>query len=266
MNYWRRNWRLGGVALAMALFTTVATAADGTVVLAVSNNAVFLKVDGDKDDDWWLQTSTNLTTWSTLTNFGTLLSGNETNAPWRSAGTESTSPTYYRALQTDGLYDPGLFRTVSLIYTQANAAVFSNAMHVARATGSNIYLPLLWLDNGATNQHIGARFKGNSSYNGLRRSINLDIDFGITNADLMGFTTVNLNNANGDETVMREPIYFTVMSQYTPCPEGRCATSISTARSGACIRSSSRRTASLSRSGFPARTATAGARPTPAAE
>jgi spore coat protein CotH len=220
MNYWRRNWRLGGVALAMALFTTVATAADGTVVLAVSNHAVFLKVDGDKDDDWWLQTSTNLTTWRTLTNLGTLLSGNETNAPWRAAGTESTSPTYYRALQTDGLYDPGLFRTVSLIYTQANAAVFSNAMHVARATGSNIYLPLLWLDNGATNQHIGARFKGNSSYNGLRRSINLDIDFGITNADLMGFTTVNLNNANGDETVMREPIYFTVMSQYTPCPEG----------------------------------------------
>jgi len=188
--------------------------------MAISNNVVSLKVDGDKDDDWWMQGSTNLTTWTTMTNFGLLLSGNETNAPWRSAGAKAVDSTYYRALQTEGLYDPALFRTISLIYTQASAAVFSNAMHLARQYSTNIYLPMLWLDNGATNYHIGSRFKGNSSYSGLRRSINLDMDFGITNADLMGFTTVNLNNANGDETVMREALYFTVMSHYTPSPKG----------------------------------------------
>ena len=210
----------GGILLVIAVLTLTVQAGDGSVRFAISNNAVWLKVDGDRDDDWWLQSSTDLTTWTTLANFGTLLSGNETNAPWRSAGTKSTSPTYYRALQTAGLYDPTLFRTVSLTFTQANAAAFSNAMHLARASGNNMYLPMLWLDNGATNNHVGARFKGNSSYIGLRRSINLDMDLVITNADLMDFTTVNLNNAAGDETVMREPIYFTVMSQYTPCPEG----------------------------------------------
>ena len=35
-----------------------------------SGSNILLKVDGDKDDDWWLQSSTNLTTWTTLTNFG----------------------------------------------------------------------------------------------------------------------------------------------------------------------------------------------------
>jgi len=211
-----------GVGLAVILFTTGAGAADGSVVMAVSDNIVSLKVAGDKDDDWWMQSSTNLTTWTTINSFGTLLSGNETNAPWRSVGMQSNSPTYYRALRTAGLYDPTLFRTVSFVYTQANATAFSNAMHLARARGTNIYLPLLWLDNGATNQHVGARSKGNSSYDlgGPRKSINLDVDFVITNADLMDFTTVNLNNAAGDETVMREPIYFNVMSQYTPCPQG----------------------------------------------
>jgi hypothetical protein len=99
-----------------------------------------------------------------------LLSGNETNAVWRSAGTKADDSTYYRALQTEGLYDPTLFRTVSLIYTQANAGAFSNAMHLARQYGTNIYLPMLWLDNGATNYHIGSRFKGNSSYSGIRQS------------------------------------------------------------------------------------------------
>lgn len=218
------RWKVwGGIGYALASLT--APAADGSVVLTITNNTVSVKVAGDKDDDWWIQASTNLSEWTTLTNPGPVLSGNETNAVWRSLGAKGSGPTYYRALQTGGLYDHTLFRTVSLTYTQANAVLFSNAMHVARATGSNIYLPMLWLDNGATNQHIGARFKGNSSYGfgptgPLRKSINLDIDFVITNADLMDFTTVNLNNAFGDETVMREPIYFTVMSQYTPCPQG----------------------------------------------
>ena len=197
-----------------------ALAADGSVELKFSGSNVLLKVDGDKDDDWWLQTSTNLTTWTTLTNVGTILSGNVTNAPWRTAGTKASGPTYYRAKQTDGLYDTNLFRTISITYTQATAALFSNAMHLARQYDTNTYIPQLWLANGATNYHIGARFKGNSSYSGLRRSINFEFDYMVTNADLMGFQTINLNNANLDPTVMREALYFNVMGQYTPCPQG----------------------------------------------
>ena len=201
-------------------------AADGSVELKFSGSNVQLKVDGDKDDDWRMQASTNLTAWTTLTNFGTILSGNVTNAPWRTVGTKASVPTYYRAVQTEGLYDPSLFRTISLIYTQATVALFSNAMHLGRQYGTNVYLPLLWMDNGATNQHVGARWKGNTSYTGgpngavVRKSINLEFDYMVTNADLMSYSTVNLNNAAGDETVMREPLYFGVMSQYTPCPKG----------------------------------------------
>lgn len=197
-------------------------AADGSVQLKMSSGNVVLRVDGDKDDDWWIQSSTNLTSWTTLTNFGTLLSGNVTNAPWRSAGATTATPTYYRALQTGGLYDPALFRTLSIVYTQTTAVAFSNAMRLARQYDTNIYLPRLWVDNGATNYHIGARFKGNSSFDmgGPRKSINLTFDMVVTNGDLMRMETVNLNNAAGDETVMREPLFFNVMSQYTPCPRG----------------------------------------------
>lgn len=204
-----------------------AFAADGSVELQISGGNILLKVDGDKDDDWRVQTSSNLTTWTTLTNFGVILSGNEANAPWRTAGPLASGPTYYRAVQTAGLYDPSLFRTISITYTQANATAFSNAMHLARQYATNIYLPQLWMDNGATNHHVGARFKGNTSYTGgpmggapVRKSINLEFDHITAGEDLMGYTTVNLNNAAGDETVMREPLYFNVMSQYTPCPKG----------------------------------------------
>lgn len=202
-------------------------AADGAVVLEVSKlGVVRAKVDGDKDDDWRLQASTNLSRWTTLTNLPPMLSGNATNAVWRTLGTAGVAPTFYRGVKTEGLYDPSVFRTISITYTQATAAAFSNAMHLARQTERNIYLPSVWLDNGATNQQVGARFKGNTSYSGMggagpvRKSINLEFNFVITNADLMHFSTVNLNNAAGDETVMREPLYFGVMSQYTPCPRG----------------------------------------------
>ncbi|MGC3957821.1 MAG: CotH kinase family protein [Verrucomicrobiota bacterium] len=200
-------------------------AADGSVELRFPGSNVQLKVDGDKDDDWWLQTSTNLTTWTTLTNLGTLLSGNETNAPWRTVGTKGSVPTYYRALQTAGLYDPTIFRTVSMTFTQTSLTTISNLLTAARTYSSNVYAPMLTLDNGATNYHIGARFKGNTSFTmgGAKKSFNIEFDSVDTNANLMGYTTINLNNAAGDETIMREPLYFSVMSEYCCSPKAALA-------------------------------------------
>ena len=210
------------IAAALACVVSAARAGDGEVVLRLTNNAVQMKVGGDKDDDWWIQTSTNLTTWTTLTQFGALLSGNETNAPWRSAGVMGEGPQYYRALQTAGLYDPTLFRTISLTFTQA---AWGASLATARTTGNNITCSLLTLENGATNAGVGARYKGNTSYTmaGTKKSINLEFNWADTNADLMRYSTVNLNNAAGDETIMREPLFFTIMSQYTPCPKGTMA-------------------------------------------
>ncbi len=204
---------------------TAVRAADGSVEMQFSGNNVLLKVDGDKDDDWWLQSSTNLTTWTTLTNFGTLLSGNETNAPWRSVGAKASGPMFYRARQTFGLYDTNLLRTITLTYTQATLTTFTSALATARSTGLNVYCPQLTLDNGATNLSVGARFKGNTSYTGAgqKKSVNIEMDYMITNANLMGYSTLNLNNAQGDETVMREPIYFTLMSQYCCSPKAALA-------------------------------------------
>lgn len=200
-------------------------AADGSVELKFAGSNVQLKVDGDKDNDWWLQTSTNLTTWTTLTNLGPLLSGNETNAPWRTVGTKASVPTYYRAVQTAGLYDPMVFRTISMTFTQTSLTTISNLLTLARTYSTNVYAPMLTLDNGATNYHIGARFKGNTSFTmgGAKKSFNIEFDSISTNADLMGYTTINLNNSAGDETIMREPLYFTVMSEYCCSPKAALA-------------------------------------------
>jgi spore coat protein CotH len=208
------------VAALMFAVINPAEAADGSVGINISNNVVLLKVDGDKDDDWWIQSSTNLTTWTTLTNFGTLLSGNVTNAPWRSAGTKASVPTFYRAKQTLGFYDTNLLRTITISYTQATLTAFTQQLTAARTYSTNVYSPQMTLDNGATNLHIGVRYKGNTSFTGAgqKKSFNVEVDYILADANVMDYSTLNLNNANGDETIMREPIYFTLMAQYCCSP------------------------------------------------
>jgi hypothetical protein len=213
---------VGAAAVAVAAFVSATRAADGQIHLRVQGANTLMQVQGDPDDDWRLQTSTNLGTWTTVTNFGTLRSGAADNAPWRSLGGQTAPDAFYRALKTGGLYDPSLFRTVSLTFTQAN---WQTLLALGRNTGSNAYCSRVTLDNGATNTAIGARYKGNSSYDmsGTKKSINLEFDWVDTNADLMSYETVNLNNAAGDETIMREPLFFTIMSRYTPCPQAAMA-------------------------------------------
>src|SRR4051794_25758422 len=103
-----------------ALLATVSSGAsllcgaEGEIHLRTQGTNAFLQVEGDRDDDWRIEISNNLSTWIALTNFGTLLSGRTTNAPWRSAGANTNSHQFFRALRTDGLYDRTLFRTVSL--------------------------------------------------------------------------------------------------------------------------------------------------------
>jgi spore coat protein CotH len=199
-----------------------AIAEDGHIHVRKDGTNTLVQVEGDGDDDWHLQVSSDLVSWSTATNFGTLLSGKATNAPWRVVGPATNSGQFHRALKTAGLYDPSLFRTVSLTFTQAN---WGTLLTSGRTTGSNVYCSLVTLDNGATNIGAGARYKGNTSFNigGSKKSINVELDWINPTADLMRYTTFNLNNAAGDETIQREALYFTTMSQYTPCPKAAMA-------------------------------------------
>ncbi len=205
---------VGLLVLIAAIVET--TAAD--IRLRTNETGALVQVDGNHDNDWYIEVSTNLLEWTRLTNVGTLISGKTNNAPWRSAGPNTNFLQFFRALKTEGLYDPALFRTVNLIFTQANwQTLLASGRSFETNTGCTVFL-----DNGATNFNVGARYKGNTSYTfaSNKKSINLEFDWFDTNSNLMTYQTMNLNNAAGDETIMREALYFTAMSHYAPCPKG----------------------------------------------
>ena len=194
----------------------------GDLSLRTSGTNTLLQVQGDADDDWRILTSTNCCSWTNALGLGTLLSG-KSAAPWRSVGGHSAARAFYRAVKTGGLYDRTLLRTISLTFTQSN---WQTLLANGRTFGTDTICTLV-MDNGATNFGVGARYRGNTSYTGMggvgapaKKSINLNLDFTNTEARLMGYKTVNLNNAYGDEVIMREPLYFNVMRTYTVCPRG----------------------------------------------
>jgi hypothetical protein len=221
-----RSRRLAAPLLALLLFGTArAEAGQARLRLLEQGTNWFIQVQGSPDNDWRFQISTNLVQWSNAPALGTLLSG-QTDAPCRAVPIFGPAPCYYRGLKTDGLYDTTLLRTISLTFTQSN---WQTLLANGRTYGTNTVCTLV-MDNGATNHGVGARYRGNTSYTGLggmgaptKKSINLDINFTNTESQLMGYKTVNLNNAYGDEATMREPLYFNVLRLYTVCPKGSLA-------------------------------------------
>ena len=205
-----------GIAAAVGL---LAHAAD--VQLLNDGTAPKIRVLGDSDNDWRLQRSPDLLTWTNDTALGTLLAGDETNAPMKELTGLEPATGFYRAVRTEGLYDPSLVRTFHLNFTYTD---WANRLTSARTAGTDV-LCSLTMDNGVSLTGVGARYKGNSSFSmaGNKKSLNVTVNYTNDTTEVLGYETFNLNNAAGDNTIAREPVYFTVMSRYTPAPKAALA-------------------------------------------
>lgn len=188
-------------------------------LLPDGTNAIVL-VEGDPGDEWRFQASDDLASWINAPVLGSMFSGSDTG-PSVSLGPANAPYQFLRAIQTDGLFDTNLLRTISLTFTNAHwATLLANA----RTRSTNVPCAIA-LDNGVSLTNIGARYKGNTSYQmgGAKKSVNLDIHYLDGEARVMGYRAINLNNAAGDQTIMREPLSFDALREYAPGPHGAMA-------------------------------------------
>ena len=216
-----RNFR--SIFIAFALWTfpgnLMVSADDGQVFLANIGTNTFIQVQGDKDDEWRFQSSSDLLNWKDAPLLGTVFSSKTNSVPVQVNSTNSMG--FYRSVKTTGLYDTMVLRTISLNFTQAN---WKTLLTNGRTTGSNTVCTLE-MDNGITIYGAGARYKGNSSFGGMggsspaKKSLNIELDYTNSASRLMGYKTINLNNAYADETIMRESLYFNVMQKYAVSPK-----------------------------------------------
>ena len=121
---------------------------------------------------------------------------------------------YTGGATTSGLYDQSLIRSVDLNFTQPN---YWNLLTLNYA--NSIDIPATMTVDGVTYPDVGVRFKGNTSYmlvQGDKKSFNITTDYVNGNQELMGYSTLNFNNAFQDPSFLREVFYCNQIRSFVP--------------------------------------------------
>lgn len=112
-----------------------------------------------------------------------------------------------------GFYDDTIIRRIDLVFSQAN---YWQLLTQNYATRTNIMAKMLV--DSVEYDSVGVHFKGNTSYNmaqGQKKSFGIDIDFYRPWQEVMGYETLNLNNAFEDASFLREFLYSHLIRKHT---------------------------------------------------
>ena len=200
--------------LSLLLFPFVSLADENQIQFTFDDGTFALSATGKKKKEWLFQYSDDLKNWEPLYDVPPIFSDGNSSVSLNLSNQESFG--FIRAIQTEGFYDPMCVRTIELTFEDTNwqSQLISNY-----STGNEILGTLQFRDE--TIEGVGVRYKGNTSYqrvNGEKKSVNISLDATHEDAGLEGLDTLNLNNAAGDQTLLREALYFNTMKKYAACP------------------------------------------------
>ncbi len=113
-----------------------------------------------------------------------------------------------------GLYDSSIIRNVYLDFSQANYWTLLTNNYTSKTD-----IPATMTVDGVVYDSVGVRFKGQTSYsmnNTQKKSFNITMDYAKAGQDLMGYKTLNFNNAFQDASFLREVFYQDQIHRHIP--------------------------------------------------
>lgn len=114
-----------------------------------------------------------------------------------------------------GLYDSATIRTIYLRFPQANYWTLMTQNYASQTD-----IPAEMEVDGVTYDSVGVRFKGQTSYMGAsasqKKSFNLSTHYIHEDQKIMGYKTLNLNNAFQDPSFLREVYYQNRIRRHVP--------------------------------------------------
>ena len=114
-----------------------------------------------------------------------------------------------------GLYDPDVLHTIFLDFAAPDWHDEMVAFH-----GTDIEVPAIISLDGEQLGEVGVSYRGNTSFDmSVKKSFGISIDAFDNDLRIDGFRTLNLLNANGDDSVMREVLFSNIASEYMPAPK-----------------------------------------------
>jgi hypothetical protein len=124
------------------------------------------------------------------------------------------SPSEVKPAGRAPLYDVRTLRTLFLQFESSDWEQELEDFH-----DTDVEVPATLTVDGASYRNVGVHFRGMSSFmvpDGLKRSLNLAMDFVDEDQRLLGHRTLNLLNGNGDPTLVRALLYSEIASHYIP--------------------------------------------------
>lgn len=200
----------------LAMTSAFAQAPSINIEKSTDTGAYIFRLAGDDGTDWQLQVSADLENWTVAD-----LTRGEGNSWEYDPETELTTM-FYRAIReattsAPGLYDPGTYRIMNLEFEEAN--------WVAQLTtnyGTDVNVSATLTVDGVSYEGVGVRYKGDTSYRNAtttKKSFAIEVDNSDPETLLMGYKTLNLNNAFSDASFMREVLYNNFCRDYVPSPQ-----------------------------------------------
>ena len=128
------------------------------------------------------------------------------------------SPDQITPILEASLYDEGTLRTLFIEFSTDD---WESELTDFWKTDVNVPSNL-WVDQKNIGE-IGVRFRGTSSFftvdTGMKRSLNLAIDYGDQGQRLFGYKTLNLLNAHTDPSFVRTVLFNHIARNYIPAPK-----------------------------------------------
>ncbi len=120
-------------------------------------------------------------------------------------------------------YDPSVLRTLFIDFDARRLGVQSWEKELATFKPTDVEVPATLTVDGKAYPDVGVSFRGASSFfqipAGLKRSLNLSVDFINEDQRLYGYKSLNLLNCNGDPTMMSSILYSYLVSQKIAAPK-----------------------------------------------
>lgn len=118
----------------------------------------------------------------------------------------------------EGFYDESIIRTINLEFAQPNYWQL-----MVNNYASKTEIPATLTIDGLTFDSVGVRFKGQTSYSqnpSQKKSFAIAMDYAIDGQDIMGYESLNFNNAFLDPSFLREVIYLHMSRKHIPSAKG----------------------------------------------
>lgn len=118
-----------------------------------------------------------------------------------------------------GLYDHDAFRTYFLVFDEDD---WHDELTVFHRT--DVEVPARLTIDGEFIGEVGVSYRGNTSFDHpAKKSFGISIDAYDDGLRLKGYRTLNLLNANSDNSMMREVLFSNIASDFMPAPKANFA-------------------------------------------